>query len=138
MPSAADFDAAATIFDRSADELDQLVDGPRRVLDSGVIAGGSLLVELIALFDHVRRSMAGQADSLRSLALTCRMRADETRSYQQLLRLYEAAMITYGDELRRWLAAVDAYAANPSLPPPGSEPVAPLPPVALPWPIQPS
>jgi hypothetical protein len=117
MPSQAEFEDAATLFARSADQLEALMHAPRR-----------------ALTDHVKAALARQSVELRSLALTSRLRADECQRYRASMRLYEAALADYQEQLRRWTVERDEHAIDPRRPAPGPAPIAPnAPPPPPPW-----
>ena len=132
MPTQTEFERAAGEFDRSAAHVDELFNGPRRLLDERVLVGGLLTLELHRLFDHVHSQLANRADELRALAATCRTRAEACAAHQSALRAFDAATDLYEDERRRWAIQSYAHDLAPLLvPPPGP---APRPPDAPPTP----
>src|SRR5688572_17555153 len=115
MPTQTEFERAAVEFDRSADHTDELCNGPRRLLDDGVLVGGLLTLELHQLFDHVHAALMRQADGLRNLAEICRSRAASCVAHYAALRAFEAASDAFEGDRRRWISLSEAHAHAPDL-----------------------
>jgi len=115
MPTQSEFERAASVFDRSAAHVDELFDGPRHLLDEGVLVGGMLTLELSLLFEQVRGTLRHRADELRDLAVTCRSRAQTCAAHQAALRNFDAASDAYEWERRRWAMQSIAHDRTPHL-----------------------
>jgi hypothetical protein len=133
MPTQTEFERAAGEFDRSAAHVDELFDGPRRLLDGGVLVGGLLTLELHQLFDHVHGALARRADELRDLAATCRNRAAACAAHQAVLQVFDTATDVYEGDRRQWMLRADAHDQEPHrFPSPGPAPRPPEAPLAPP------
>ena len=135
MPTQSEFERAASEFDRSAVLVDEMFNGPRQLLDDGVLVGGLLTVELGQLFDHLRSTLRSRAHDLRDLAATCRSRAATCAEYQTALREFDGANEAYEGARRRWATQSEAHDRAPDLyAPPGPAPRAPAaPPTPPDW-----
>ena len=133
MPTQTEFERAAAEFDRSAAHADELFNGPRRLLEGGVLVGGLLTLELHRLFEHVHSALARHADELRGLADTCRSRAAACVAHQAALRAFDVATDEFEGEIRRWIAGTEIHDQAPRfVPPPGPPPRRPEAPPAPP------
>lgn len=115
MPTQTEFERAAVEFDRSAAHADELFNGPRRLLDDGVLVGGLLTLELHRLFDHVHAALVRHADELRDLAEICRSRAAACVAHRAALRAFDAATDAFECDRRRWILQSEAHDHAPDL-----------------------
>ena len=115
MPTQTEFERAAVEFDRSAAHADELFNGPRRLLDDGVLVGGLLTLELHRLFAHVYAALIRHADELRELAEICRTRAAACVTHREALRAFDAATDAFEGERRTWMLRSEAHQKAPLL-----------------------
>lgn len=128
MPTAQEFELAATKFDQAAEMLRELPTGPTAHSGPEVLTGGTLTTEVTETIDELTDVSASTAILAEDRAETCRARADECRRHQALKDQYEQDLKIYHENLRlhNQAAASGTTATEP--------PVAPTPPpTPPPW-----
>lgn len=115
MPSASDFDAAAAILYRAADDMAGWTAGSRSHFGPDTISGGTLTLVCHQAVDVAEHLAATTAEILRADAATCARRA-------QAVRAYEAALGDYRSALQEWRAQVAALPSGVAPTPSPSRP----------------
>lgn len=128
MPTADEFDLAATKFGQAAEMLRALPTGPRAHFSSDVLIGGKLTADVRETIEELTEVSDHTALLAEDRAETCRFRADECRRCQQLQDEYEAAFARYEEDVRLYNQAMVSGIA------PNEPPLAPTPPpTPPPW-----
>ncbi|MEZ5375445.1 MAG: hypothetical protein R2733_02975 [Acidimicrobiales bacterium] len=110
MPSASDFDAAATALTKAAAELTEWMVGTRDRFGPDTISGGALTQVCHQAVDEAEQLATSTAEALRSQAALCRQRAAAVRSYEAALGSYQAAMNDWRDTVNDLPSGVAAPA----------------------------
>jgi hypothetical protein len=126
MPTAEDFDAAATAFDAAAQTTGTLVDPARALMGGGVMVGGQLTDLVTDELDSAAAILDKVTAELSRLAEVCRERAETCREALTAQGEYDAAHAAYRADLHLWQVDHDAYAGGADVRDPGPPPDPPV------------
>jgi hypothetical protein len=125
MPTEAEFDTAARLFDAAAEEATTLAAGLLVSIGPDVLSGGVLADTVDAEVRDGDREANATGGDLRELAEECRRRAEMVRQLAADLAAHEAAVRQYEADLVRLSDAQPVPAWHVAPMPPGPAPVLP-------------